>query len=85
MVVGNTEPPPDLVLTDLSMPNMDGLELVRRLRESGYRGAAAVITGYGEDAFDTAREVGVDKVLRKPISRAELGEAIAGLLPESRS
>ena len=43
-------------------------------------GAAAVITGYGEDAFEPARDAGVDVVLRKPISRKELGEAIDRLL-----
>ena len=77
--------PPALVLTDLSMPGMDGLELVAKFRASGFTGATAIITGYGEDAFDTAREAGVDRVLRKPISRSELGEAIAELLAGSGS
>ncbi len=85
LVAEFADAPPELVLTDLSMPGMDGLELVAALRTSGYAGAAAVITGYGEDAFDTAREVGVDRILRKPISRKELGEAIAGLIPGAGS
>jgi CheY-like chemotaxis protein len=84
-LVAQSDTPPSVVLTDLSMPEMDGLQLVSALRSSGYAGAAAVITGYGEDAFDTAREVGVDRVLRKPISRAELGKAIADLLPDTAS
>lgn len=67
---------PDLVLSDLSMPNMDGIELVTRLRALDFAGAAVLITGYGDDSMDLAFEAGVDDVLRKPISREELGLAL---------
>ena len=47
------------------------------------RTAAAVFTGYGEDAIDRAAASGVDEVLRKPISRDDLGKAIARLIERS--
>ena len=70
----------DLILTDLSMPGMNGLELIEHLREHGFQSAAAVFTGYGEDAIATAADSGVDEVIRKPISREDLGMTIRRLI-----
>ena len=72
----NSDRVPELVLSDLSMPNMDGIELVTRLRAMDFEGAAVLITGYGDDSMDSAFDAGVDDVLRKPISRDELGVAL---------
>lgn len=72
-----------LVLSDLTMPGMDGLELIEEIRRRDFTGAAAVFTGYGEDAIDRAAASGVDEVLRKPISRDDLGKAIARLIERS--
>lgn len=70
----------DLVLSDLSMPEMDGIEFIREARNRGFCKAAALITGYGEDAIGSTESSGVDEILRKPISRDELGRAIQRLL-----
>ena len=70
----------DLILTDLSMPEMNGIELIEHLREHGFDSAAAVFTGYGEDAIATAADSGVDEVIRKPISRKDLGTVIRRLI-----
>ena len=37
---------PTLIITDLKMPKMDGLEMVRRLREAGSRAYVIILTDY---------------------------------------
>lgn len=59
---------PDLIITDLNMPIMNGLELIERLRASGRTTDVAVLSGY--DDFDYAREAlrhGVVDYVLKPI------------------
>jgi CheY-like chemotaxis protein len=75
----------DLVLMDVKLPGIDGLEATRRLR--ALPGAAAGtptigITGRSEPGDEeAAREAGMDFYLRKPVSPSALAEAIAALLP----
>jgi DNA-binding NtrC family response regulator len=65
---------PDVVLTDLDMPGMDGLELVRRLKAARMRDNPVVVTS----AFPTpevavaALEQGAARYLHKPINTTEL-------------
>jgi DNA-binding NtrC family response regulator len=64
---------PDLLLTDLKMPGLDGLELMRRAREGDPEIAAVVMTAYG--AIDTAvaaMRQGAADYLTKPINVDEL-------------
>ena len=60
---------PDLVLTDIAVPGMDGIELCRKLRADVRTHASPVlaITGYGDRHYDDrARVAGADQVLSKP-------------------
>ena len=64
---------PDLLLTDLKMPGLDGLELMRRAREADPEIASVVMTAYG--AIDTAvaaMRQGAADYLTKPINVDEL-------------
>ena len=73
---------PDLVISDIGMPNMDGYELARRLRnEPGMEGVLLVaLTGYGQDSDkQRAKEAGFDYHLVKPVSLEALQDLLASL------
>lgn len=64
----------DLVFSDLNLPGISGVELVRRLRASGYAGRVVVYSGYFSAAHRSELEsLGVDHLLPKPFMRAQLG------------
>ncbi|RXZ78921.1 response regulator [Paenibacillaceae bacterium] len=75
---------PDIVITDIYMPVMNGLAMIEQLRESRYAGKIIVLSGYSD--FEYARQalrLQVDDYLNKPISlttmREVLGKATAEL------
>lgn len=71
---------PDVVLTDIKMPFMDGLELCRRLRQS--LPAAKLVVFSGFDDFEYARQavgMGVSEYILKPINAPELMEVLTKL------
>ena len=64
---------PDAVLLDLSMPDVDGCEAARRIREQqGHSMRLIALTGRGEESLKEAARAGFDELLRKPISVVEL-------------
>jgi PAS domain S-box-containing protein len=73
---------PDLVISDIGMPNMDGYELARRLRkEPGLEGLLLVaLTGYGQESDkQRAKEAGFDYHLVKPVSLEALQDLLQSL------
>jgi PAS domain S-box-containing protein len=73
------ERPPsfDLVLTDLTMPGMNGLELARAVLALRPRLPVLLMSGYVDEAtLATAQALGVREVLLKPVMPGELAEAV---------
>jgi len=68
------ETPPAVVLLDIGLPGMDGYEVCRRLRASGFEKTRIIaITGYGrEQDRQRAKEAGFDVHTVKPVPFAEL-------------
>ena len=63
-----SENAPGLIITDLKMPNMDGMELLRQLRERGLEIPAIVTTAFGEvSTAVAAMRAGAEDYLTKPI------------------
>ncbi|MCR8657018.1 response regulator [Paenibacillus endoradicis] len=68
---------PDIVLTDIRMPGIDGLELIRKIREECPNTVCIVFSGYNEyDYVKAAISLGVIDYLEKPITLEKIREAI---------
>lgn len=77
--------PPTVVVTDIAMPCMDGIELTRRLRDRTRAGDdgpyVIVVSAFSDSATRAAaREAGADEVLAKPCAPDLLAERVLGAL-----
>ena len=68
---------PDVVITDIKMPKIDGLEMIEKIENLGLRPAFLVLSGYAEFEYArTAIRLGVNDYLLKPISVEALTKAL---------
>lgn len=68
---------PDLVITDIQMPVMDGLEMCRHIRESDPEVPILITTAFNETSYLTrAIELGVDRYVKKPVVKEELLDSL---------
>jgi DNA-binding response OmpR family regulator len=77
--------PADVVITDIFMPNQDGLEIIVRLRVEYPEVKVLVVSGggarvKGSGYLTTAREIGAHAVLPKPFEQQDLLLAVRALL-----
>ncbi len=73
----------DVIVTDIRMPDMDGLELIRQAKERGCRADFVVLSGYAEFSYaEQAIRLGVREYLLKPLSNEELKRAFDRLYAE---
>ncbi len=70
-----------ITVTDLRLPDMDGLEVLGACREGGVGGALILITSYGTpEIFARARDLGAAGVIAKPFRPSEILQLIAAAL-----
>ncbi|MCZ8511900.1 response regulator [Paenibacillus filicis] len=72
---------PDILITDIYMPEMNGIDMIRSLRKDGYAGKIIILSGYTD--FEYAREalrLQVDDYLTKPISLTTLQNVLSKLV-----
>jgi len=71
----------DLIITDEAMPDLIGTELARHLRQSRPDVPIILVSGHGGTQLAKAAAlIGVNELLRKPLERRELAEAVARVL-----
>ena len=75
---------PDLLVTDLNMPVLDGLELLRQLRAAGHADLPVIVLTARADQRAAAIAAGADAFLVKPVPLRQLGETAERLLAERR-
>lgn len=77
-------PKPDLIITDINMPKMGGIELIAKVRAlPGYRfmPILALTTESQQAKRDEAKKLGATGWLLKPVSGLELSKVIKQVLP----
>ena len=78
----SAESPPDVLLVDLRMPGMSGLELLTHLSERGYGGAVILISGTDEETLAVVWELAKDRnvnvlgALAKPVDAQSLADLL---------
>jgi two-component system response regulator ChvI len=75
-----TDNPPDLVVCDIKMPNMDGIELLRRVRERGNLPFIFLTSKTDEEDEAQGLTLGADDYIAKPFSQRLLIARIRALL-----
>lgn len=72
---------PDLVMLDLAMPTMDGLQALPLIREAAGEARVIVLSGFDQGLMaDKARAAGADGFLEKGVPMEDLAQTIDGVL-----
>ncbi|MDQ1340551.1 MAG: phosphoserine phosphatase RsbU/P [Campylobacterota bacterium] len=68
---------PDIVLTDIEMPNMNGLDMAEKIKDINPEQAILIMTAYNQDEkFLRAIDIGVDKYVIKPVKITQLKQSL---------
>lgn len=71
----------DLILSDINMPNMDGLEFIKQVRANGNGVPIVMITTEGgEEILQEAMTSGASASIKKPFTPEQLQEKLGGLI-----
>ena len=77
--------PVDILLTDLKMPKLDGMELLARVRQESPSTEVVMLTGHTHiDQVRQARDAGVNEFLAKPVSVKSLMARLVAVIEQPR-
>ena len=71
---------PDIIIIDMKMPGISGLEVVKELKGKGYKGYFILMTAYGElEIVNEAVKLGVEHQINKPFDIDDLLQLIRSI------
>jgi CheY-like chemotaxis protein len=70
----------ELVVTDLAMPDFNGLRFIKELREEGFKMPVIAVSGWAKDQLDLAEIHGANLALLKPIDEEKLLTSVKEML-----
>jgi len=80
-IIINAKENPALIILDLRMTGMDGIETLRQIREKDDKVLVIILTGVGSpDIVKNVADLDVSECLRKPIDHDQLFDAIKAVL-----
>lgn len=74
----------DVVFADLNMPILDGMKLIRRVRDDPAHAGTQIVVVTNEDSPDVERqalELGANHFVKKPVNRRAIDRVLRDLLP----
>lgn len=72
---------PDIVLTDIYMPVMNGIEMIEKLKEADFSGRFVILSGYQDFEYArTAIRLGVEDYLTKPVTLEEIRHVLSATI-----
>ena len=71
---------PDLILTDINLPGMDGYDLLQEVKKQHPEMRVVILSGLVEETVRRAADPQPDAILKKPITLGELGSIMFGIL-----
>lgn len=75
-----TEENPDLVITDIEMPELDGHSVISEIRDIDKNAMIVAVTGAGIHHLPVAHELGADRIFEKPLRPKDLIAAVNELI-----
>ncbi|AVT13467.1 EAL domain-containing response regulator [Paracidovorax avenae] len=84
-MIGTMDPQPSLVVVDLEMPEMDGIELIEALQQQGLRIPILLLSAHGDALLDSVQSLGTSVVrgLHKPLASGDLQTVLEEVLSPS--
>jgi len=74
---------PDVVLMDIMMPIMNGIDATKKIKEIDPKSKIIVITAYASSKGEKILEAGADYILKKPFKRKEVIKVIESILSKN--